>query len=1764
MTWLDDYKAQLDAIVAAKQKSVSATGNPSLSNAYALLASAPVSSKLYGPDADYSGAKGGSGHSFGGAWNATKSGGLRLIDLLSRGTYASAGVANEASKAHAAGENHHEKLSKALGALPIAGTYLRTLAEGDISDELSAGWKGLKGEEKLTYSDVLKTRGVDSNAQRASQGFAMDVAFDPTTYMGFGLIGKGLRAAGVKVGTKVGKKATEDALEKPLERAAGDLAAHGTATADKATANDLLEFMLRQREAANTKEGLSNVADRTPASSASDRGSSGIGAEVAPKTAPDSTVFDFAPPGVKQDPEEIALLAARTASESATNILGKIPRRRYGSGTKIQPAFIEEQVAEVAKPVGKATKRVKMDSKRARALAMKQHILSNPNYQLTVTAGGKPVQTTVAKLRKIAEQNPEKAKMINSLLDNEAKQIAEKGPEFFSEAPGIRFTGREGTGQAGMSVDDFQRLLETGEVPKPAKGKTQDQTREFWDADAKAPPGASPLDRFGLHSDDDLANLHVSDVLGRREAIKDYLIRSGVKINRVDPLSEGGPVKGLEGTSEASKVGSGTRDADAGSGRETGTQAPSRARFRAMSQKEREAWIAAHKDILDEADIKLLLSTKISAADNSAWAKQVDRVLNKADKPGFDNIDDLMKALEDGRVSEADLVDLQKIVGAKTAKGIKRGLEKLFKQTAKLETEAGAKRAAKVDVSQWETPLPEVKPAEQIVEDVIEKGDLTDLTDIKATLDESQVTDLQAAMSHLVQREILDPQDLEKYGFVSRTGTKRTHSKMNQGVGRNLDQWSKWSQLTVVKGVITFRSTQVAEAVKASGLKGYAAVAARSRGMYDHVMPIMRTVDKILKQSGIPPMLSKNPRYSASLTDVLDAMPPAFVQKHFFSALKEAEHIPPTFWNDSAELVQDYAHGVIDYETAIHGVKDVLLEKVTTRTGKPIYTGIRTKFYKIAGAESPEAAEKYVLGVAKEFMRTAGAVKQVIEKNIAEVVINDANGAAKVTDEAMKNLTELVTSPGFTSHDLLRVANDRNAIVESVAKSAGITSERAKQLAKSDVEVKTAAFIPPEVAAAAHDAKAIATAKPAQIVPATIRSLDNTEVAVKQVMDEIGESLTDIGKGIERTMGWHVLKAFAPHLGNADIRPLFLSRNSFAQTTARAYTGLLSQISQQHAQRDIMAAWRELQNGTRPSVESVAAAHTELEKAVGVLFSKDPTYNIFKANGITAEQVNRHFSKFGISDKYRLNDTGYLKNWTKWETDNPLDLLSRFQAAIQTSKMERTLGADLSRRFGSRTGGPGMIKIKGGGILGQFIHPDMYFPRDIAEQMTVLNKAMEEMAKPASSNQALKLYDSALHAFKSGLTIYRPGHHIRNMTGDMWLSWMDGVNNPSVYLKSLYVMMDNNGRYTDFDAFKALTEHGVANPQKNSVVAKTAVKGKRVDLTTGQVYQLAYSRGLLPDYRTLEDVGGAVGNSDSIVKMPKIFGGKIHDAAATVSESRDHYIRIAHFIDLLNKSAGKSLDEIADVAAARVRKWHPDGSDLTNFESKVMRRGFVFYSWVRKAIPLVVESLVMKPGKVMVYPKAMYALAESMGVEPASFGDPFPQDQLFPSWIRDSVEGPMFEKDGHFFGVSPGIPAADVMNDYAASPKGFLGTILGSTTPVAKIPIEVTHGMQQGFPAIDSRTGAPKMDLSDYVDQQIPGVNVLANLTNRSPSSLFTQNTGEGNGMTPEQVALANEKNKPGMDMIALLNWLSGAGLMDMSKPSYIRQGQRERDHQGR
>jgi hypothetical protein len=544
------------------------------------------------------------------------------------------------------------------------------------------------------------------------------------------------------------------------------------------------------------------------------------------------------------------------------------------------------------------------------------------------------------------------------------------------------------------------------------------------------------------------------------------------------------------------------------------------------------------------------------------------------------------------------------------------------------------------------------------------------------------------------------------------------------------------------------------------------------------------------------------------------------------------------------------------------------------------------------------------------------------------------------------------------------------------------------------------------------------------------------------------------------------------------------------------------------------------------------------------------------------------YKHFHVPEGVVLNPENLDESWRTWEPGDKgvLDMLSRVNAAHTYAVAKHTMGADLTARLAFDGPAPGRVKIidsTGRSEIAKYIDTSKWWDEDHARMLHMLDETMIDLKNGMQGGKLgrkLRNLDIATQMFKAGVTIYRPGHHTRNAIGDIWLASMDGVT-PKYYARSSKVLLANKAADHSFDALRSLAPVGGADNVKG--LLSLTYKGETRNFTEQQVYQMMKMAGGLPTFDIIEDVSlksteldprlatGIVGKIQAKAHLPGPLEGKAHKVATGVSENREHWIRIAHWLHAMENAPlkGKTFDEAIKNATldsvSRVRKWHPDGSDLSKFERQYMRRIVPFYSWIRKAIPLVIETAVTQPGKVMLYPKAMYNWAEARGIDLQSYGNPFPTDQLFPSWISDQTQGPVWGATGAYAGINPGIPSADVADQYLANPGQLKNTVLGSLNPLARIPIELMSGTKL-------RTGGPIGDKTDYIDQQLPMGSYIDQLAGgRSVSSGFTQ----PNYVAPSNVGYQNPSMPPGP---GFLNWLTGLGITDFSKPSYTKFAQLE------
>jgi len=124
----------------------------------------------------------------------------RIFDMLSRPNYAVANaVSTQIKNANTVNKN---------------GFQLSDLLKGitSVPETLGSIVEGLEGSSKKTFSDVLGESGMEPGVGRAAAGLVLDIALDPTTYIGAGAVKGAAKAAG-KVFVKGGEVAGKDIAE---------------------------------------------------------------------------------------------------------------------------------------------------------------------------------------------------------------------------------------------------------------------------------------------------------------------------------------------------------------------------------------------------------------------------------------------------------------------------------------------------------------------------------------------------------------------------------------------------------------------------------------------------------------------------------------------------------------------------------------------------------------------------------------------------------------------------------------------------------------------------------------------------------------------------------------------------------------------------------------------------------------------------------------------------------------------------------------------------------------------------------------------------------------------------------------------------------------------------------------------------------------------------------------------------------------------------------------------------------------------------------------------------------------------------------------------------------------------------------------------------------------------------------------------------------------------------------------------------------------
>lgn len=610
--------------------------------------------------------------------------------------------------------------------------------------------------------------------------------------------------------------------------------------------------------------------------------------------------------------------------------------------------------------------------------------------------------------------------------------------------------------------------------------------------------------------------------------------------------------------------------------------------------------------------------------------------------------------------------------------------------------------------------------------------------------------------------------------------------------------------------------------------------------------------------------------------------------------------------------------------------------------------------------------------------------------------------------------------------------------------------------------------------------------------------------------------------------------------GNADFRPIFLKHQASAYSTAALRSRYLNGLRREYgSDPDLWSnAMKSAQGNLAPTgIEQVDKLSSEIQKTMESLFGGSgiregamAEATIAARSRLTMNELNSALKRFGLGAFKFTNKSGvkdaaglahdfsngidWLKSWESWTVHNPYKFLHQMQAAVEYSAREKMMFDEIASRFGS------FAKLAHGDnpVKYGINHPrfkGVYFTAEGARQGETFLRILKDVNSPSS--KGLQHAQHVISKFKAAVTIYWPVHHVNNLIGDTVMNWYAGVNSLSAYTLAIKVMRSQKGAYDDIQELGMLTGPNALRDAISAMQSAPGLSAKAVGnqiifkmhngerVSNDMVATAARRVGILPSGRVLEDVQGDIPGVLDRIGLPGKYHGTGQQFMHAVSETRDHFPRYAQFIDSLMKSH-KPFEQAVEEAGSLVRKWHPDGLDVTSFERNIVKTVLPFYSWMRKAIPLVIETALTSPGKIKAYPQLIEAIQIYNGINPQDdISQPFPTNQLFPDWLREKGIGPTFGGPGSYTIVNPSVPGQDVLSSIF-TPKN---TIEGYLNPLIKAPVEMLQGHEmmtnQGIGGIN------KQSYLDYLLKQTPVVNNVGRLSGQFGVSSAQKTSGGPN-----------------------------------------------------
>ncbi len=565
-----------------------------------------------------------------------------------------------------------------------------------------------------------------------------------------------------------------------------------------------------------------------------------------------------------------------------------------------------------------------------------------------------------------------------------------------------------------------------------------------------------------------------------------------------------------------------------------------------------------------------------------------------------------------------------------------------------------------------------------------------------------------------------------------------------------------------------------------------------------------------------------------------------------------------------------------------------------------------------------------------------------------------------------------------------------------------------------------------------------------------------------------------------------------------------------------------------------MEAYQQIFRGTDPDTRLKMLSDAQEQADHPIAQRMANLIDTAKRNGLTPQMINdamvKHYKKnddipfkFEAAKVDALGRGRKFDDWfDSWTAAAPkgdiAQHLMKLETAVDKAVVQQHVILNFATRFGSTATAPG---LKSGKDIHPLLAKHNFAPEDLEGMKNYLSMTREFGEE---SSELMKHFDQVQGVWKTMATRINPQYYARNGVGEVFINWMHGVNSVKPYRWAAKTVSWRNPPEVAVDALTSGAPQVTAgtvlfkHPKYGEITADIAWKG----------YNQFGARQTFAITDNLTDAG---------IQKP---AGRVMGALNRVADYEESTLRMAHFLDHVSKSKARNLVEAMEDAAATVNRAHGDYADLTRFERKVMKRIIPFYTWQRKVTPILLESALRNPGKVMVYPKIQIAIAQNYGLE-LDNANPFPQpDQIMPDWMQEAAQVPYYHKtNGNIVMGDPSNPFNDQVKQLN-HPVETAGSML---TPFAKIPTEmIVRRTDKNENGTQFFGNIPIRDKTEYLADQIPLLSTINRLTRRDilhGGQERTKVNAEG-----ERVSVYGT-DEQGVNTIAILNWLTAAGLQE-------------------